>query len=586
MLHYDETADTFINAIKMNLFSYYKFENPMLNTIFTTCLFTLVGLIVKWITEMRFINNKNGLSWNDVFVGLFYKRNQITIEGKLCCTNSIYSSAKMTELFSEQFKSVWKHIIHNIYENKSINEIREMISFDTKYDWESNSESSKENGLFVVSQQRKFLFCEKLGIYAYTRFNTMESRDEKTDKSSFNTEIIEVVLYSYKSSVSEIKDYIELIKQSYLEKLQKSRDNKRFIYTLIKTKYEDSRFECWDEDLFTSTRSFNNMFFEKKQNILDQINFFINNRNWYVEKGIPYTLGIGLYGPPGTGKTSFIKALAKHTERHIISLSLKTIKTRRQLMEFFFEDRYNTDNKKHSIGFDNKIIVIEDIDAQGDIVLDRTNKKSSNQNSNKKLDTLLNCLIEGNNSDDNNEKEKVSKDSTVSKTYSSANNFLKQDDDSITLDDILTLWDGIKETDGRILIISSNHYDKLDPALRRPGRIDINLEMKLVSRNIFQEIYTHLYGNMMIEKNIKKIKDYFHSPAEIVNIFTCYKQDEEGFYNAILKKQVEYTKNPQKQKSNKLKKTKLIIDENLHEKPKTENVIASTILVPQVSDDL
>ena len=37
--------------------------------------------------------------------------------------------------------------------------------------------------------------------------------------------------------------------------------------------------------------------------------------------GIPYSLGIGLYGPPGTGKTSFVKALANKTGRHIIVLS-------------------------------------------------------------------------------------------------------------------------------------------------------------------------------------------------------------------------------------------------------------------------
>jgi hypothetical protein len=39
----------------------------------------------------------------------------------------------------------------------------------------------------------------------------------------------------------------------------------------------------------------------------------------------------------------------------------------------------------------------------------------------------------------------------------------QQEEDPITLDDIFNLWDGIKETPGRILGISSNHYDKLDP---------------------------------------------------------------------------------------------------------------------------
>jgi len=52
-------------------------------------------------------------------------------------------------------------------------------------------------------------------------------------------------------------------------------------------------------------------------------------------------------------------------------------------------------------------------------------------------------------------------------------------------DDILNAWDGIIETPGRILIISSNHYEKLDPALVRPGRIDITLELLIFVDDIF-----------------------------------------------------------------------------------------------------
>ena len=156
---------------------------------------------------------------------------------------------------------------------------------------------------------------------------------------------------------------------------------KKFIYTLVNPPTlkndEDSNINnCWDEVIFSSTRHFSNIFFDEKDKLLAKVKFFIENKEWYSELGIPYSLGIGLHGPPGTGKTSIIKAIANYTNRHIIIISLKLIKTKQQLEKIFFENRYNTNNCHHSITFNNKIIVFEDIDCIGDIVLQRESKMS------------------------------------------------------------------------------------------------------------------------------------------------------------------------------------------------------------------
>ncbi len=46
------------------------------------------------------------------------------------------------------------------------------------------------------------------------------------------------------------------------------------------------------------------------QHVLTDIQEFIGNQKWYVDRGIPYRRGYLLYGPPGCGKSSYITALA------------------------------------------------------------------------------------------------------------------------------------------------------------------------------------------------------------------------------------------------------------------------------------
>ena len=109
------------------------------------------------------------------------------------------------------------------------------------------------------------------------------------------------------------------------------------------------------------------------------------------------------------------------------------------------------------------------------------------------------------------------------------------DEEPITLDDILNLWDGIRETPGRIMMISSNHYYDLDPALVRPGRIDITLELSYASHQIIKEIYNHFFGEELDDTNLSAINNNYYSPAEIVNIYMNSDNDKEKFIKRLMK---------------------------------------------------
>jgi chaperone BCS1 len=285
--------------------------------------------------------------------------------------------------------------------------------------------------------------------------------------------------------MSELVQYLDDLTTLYLSSQAESRHNKQYCYALLQGHIKESRYERWRECEFQSTRSFSNIFFEQKELCLRKINFFLHNKHWYETHGIQYSIGFGLFGPPGTGKTSLIKCIAAHTRRHIVVISLKLIRTKRELEDIFYETKYVEEHEQHPITVQEKIIVFEDIDCMGHLVIDRKHINSTTPamtQTTMKVPTTLPLPRE----------------------------------EPVTLDDLLNILDGLREQSGRILFITSNHYEKLDPALCRPGRIDVTLQMKRVNNQIFNEMWSHFKHD---QPNTVRIRDYKYTPAEIIQKF-------------------------------------------------------------------
>ena len=81
---------------------------------------------------------------------------------------------------------------------------------------------------------------------------------------------------------------------------------------------------------------------------------------------------------------------------------------------------------------------------------------------------------------------------------------------------LLEIIDGINEMHGRILIITTNYREKLDKALTRPGRIDLEIKFQRSKTDDINNIYKKFYGEQI--DNMENIQENVWTPAEIRKI--------------------------------------------------------------------
>jgi hypothetical protein len=101
----------------------------------------------------------------------------------------------------------------------------------------------------------------------------------------------------------------------------------------------------------------------------------------------------------------------------------------------------------------------------------------------------------------------------------------KVEGDAVTLSFLLNLLDGVLETPGRILVITSNFPEKLDRAFVRPGRIDVQIEFKHAGLEFVLDMVNKFYS---IEYGLKEIPvclENVFTPAEIMESLCTYFKD-------------------------------------------------------------
>lgn len=215
----------------------------------------------------------------------------------------------------------------------------------------------------------------------------------------------------------------------------------------------DSQYICTTEDriFFMAVgeiprRNKNTVFIPDSQmnEIETIIERFINNRDFYIENSIPYTLNILLYGPPGTGKDTIIKMIASKYNRSLV----------------YLEDNKGGANipgmltSNASSIIENPLFVISDIDkypaliTETEVDLSNSGIVLTEQITNKGLfGKMINAL------------------------------------------------DGVVSLQGRIVVMTTNYINKFDPAFLRDGRVGLKIELGYVTNETFRKFFEHYFKN-------------------------------------------------------------------------------------------
>ena len=436
-------------------------------------------------------------------------------------------------IFSDAFLA----LIYFLEKNEHILDIQNLIEIMT-----NNSElnycrndSDEDGKMFTlvpkISSKIEIYIEDGVSIYCeVVHVDNNDDDDNENDKKQ-NNKILKkkqfIIILSIKNEKNNkiciLRNFIKRCIDDYKLSIRKDKDD-TCLYVYEYKKCEES--ESYTTLIFRESKMEHNkdltlnIFFEGKQELIDYITPFKYDKyetfnageEMYKRSGFTFKAGLLFYGSPGCGKTSSIKAICKYTNRHPICINLGKIKTCEELISIFRNRQF----KNNTLTNRQIIFIFEDCDAfESNIMKSRKNIEDEREVREKEARAARESSKK---IEENSELNQISK--MVDFTCVDIKNKFK-DEDEINLSCFLNILDGIVELHGLMIIMTSNHPEKIDEALLRPGRFDFKYEFKKASKKIIKEMlqFKFMISDEDMEKvNVDDIDDNVLSPAEIQSV--------------------------------------------------------------------
>ncbi|OEL27434.1 AAA-ATPase ASD, mitochondrial [Dichanthelium oligosanthes] len=286
----------------------------------------------------------------------------------------------------------------------------------------------------------------------------------------------------------------ELVLGAYLPRVrQMGRDamlqnRQRKLFTNISTSQ-------WSHVVFEHPKTFATLAMDpaKKKEIMDDLDMFKAGKEYHARVGKAWKRGYLLYGPPGTGKSAMIAAMANYLDYDIYDIELTSVHSNSDLRKLFIETKSKS------------IIVIEDIDCSLDLSGSRKNKEETAE------DKKDGSTPAG----DKAEKKKADTSSKV------------------TLSGLLNFIDGLWSACGaeRLIVFTTNHVEKLDPALVRRGRMDKHIEMSYCGFEAFKFLantYLGVVSHELFDDIRELLQEVNMTPADVAENLTRKSVDDDA----------------------------------------------------------